>query len=218
MRQIKWIIIPLIAIGGWYLWSNRNSTQMTTKQKVIRMVYPLMQLFTGKKQLHQEAATPAPVSFYSLKARANNGTLLDFSTLRNKKVLLVNTASECGYTPQYKELQSLYERYRGKLEIIAFPANDFKEQEKGDDAAIASFCQRNYGVSFPLMQKSVVLASPEQQEVFRWLTDKNANGWNEQVPEWNFSKYLINEQGELTHYFAPGVSPLSPEMIRAINE
>jgi glutathione peroxidase len=102
------------------------------------------------------------------------------------------------------------------LEILAFPSNDFKEQEKQSDSEIASFCVTNFGVDFPLAQKSVVVPGPTQNEVYRWLTGKNKNGWNDTPPEWNFSKYLIDKSGTLTHYFGPGVNPLSPSLVNEI--
>jgi glutathione peroxidase len=132
-------------------------------------------------------------------------------------VLLVNTASNCGYTPQYAELQKLYQASKEELEIIAIPANDFKEQEKGTDEEIATFCSINYGVSFPIAKKGTVIKQPNQHPVFRWLSTKTLNGWNEKTPSWNFAKYLVNEEGVLTHYFEPAVSPLSEEVIQAVH-
>ena len=132
--------------------------------------------------------------------------------------MLVNTASNCGYTNQYEDLQKLYQQFNDQLEIIAFPANDFKEQEKGSDNDIAQFCQVNFGVTFPLAKKSVVIKSGDQNNIFKWLTDKSKNGWNEQPPVWNFSKYLVNEQGSLTHYFDPSVSPLSEDVLKAVKD
>ncbi len=148
-------------------------------------------------------------SFYNLTARLNNGIEFSFETLKGKKVLIVNTASDCGYTAQYDELQKLYEKFRSSLAIIAFPANDFKQQESGTDAEIAAFCKINFGVTFPLMQKSIAINSPQQNPVFQWLTQPSKNGWNDIAPGWNFSKYLVNEEGELSHYFAHTISPLS---------
>jgi glutathione peroxidase len=156
------------------------------------------------------------VSFYSLKATANNGSTIDFETFRGKKVLIVNTASSCGYTPQFSELKWLHEWYKGKLQIIGFPSNDYQEQEQGSDKEIATFCIGTYGIQFPLMSKSHVAKEEEQNEVFEWLTNKDKNGWNEKAPEWNFSKYLINESGMLTHYFGPGISPVSRKIINAL--
>lgn len=158
-----------------------------------------------------------PQPFHSLRIPLNDGSTLDLASLEGKKVLIVNTASDCGYTNQYEDLQQLYERHRDKLVVIGFPANDFKEQEKGSDEEIAAFCKQNFGVTFPLAKKSSVIG-PDQNEVFRWLTDKKKNGWNEQQPTWNFSKYLVNEQGMLLQYFDPGISPLSNELIQMVNE
>ena len=133
-------------------------------------------------------------------------------------MLLVNTASNCGYTNQYDELQELYKRFENKLVILGFPANDFKEQEKGSDEEIAQFCKVNFGVTFPLMKKSSVVKNTDQNDVFKWLTDAAKNGWNSQQPSWNFSKYLVNENGVLTNYFDPSVSPLSEEVMNEIKK
>ena len=128
----------------------------------------------------------------------------------------MNTASDCGYTDQYEALESLYEKNMEKLIIIGFPANDFKEQEKGNDEEIAQFCKINYGVTFPLAKKSVVLKEADQNRIFQWLTHKEENGWLNETPSWNFCKYLINEEGVLTHYFESGIEPLSVQVISAI--
>jgi glutathione peroxidase len=194
---------------------------MTGRQKILKVVYPLWIAFTrllGKNTKITENAKHAPPvqSIYELSVPLNNGNSLPLQTYKGKKLLLVNTASNCGYTNQYEELQQLYKQFNNQLEIIAFPANDFKEQEKGTDSDIAQFCQVNFGVTFPLAKKSVVIKSGDQNNIFQWLTDKTKNGWNEQPPSWNFSKYLINEQGMLTHYFDPSVSPLSEEVVKAV--
>jgi glutathione peroxidase len=170
----------------------------------------------ANKNLQQSTDFIPIVSFYSLSAILNNGNELIFEDLKGKKVLIVNTASNCGYTNQYSELQQLYEINKEKLVILAFPSNDFKEQEKGTDDEIAQFCKVNFGISFPIAKKSVVLKNVGQNRVFEWLTNKTFNGWNEQQPSWNFSKYLINEKGNLTHFFAPAVSPLDSEVKDAI--
>lgn len=130
--------------------------------------------------------------------------------------MIVNTASNCGYTNQYAELQKLSERFNEDLIVIAFPANDFKEQEKGTDEEIAQFCQVNYGISFPLAKKSKVVKGNGQNKVFQWLTHKELNGWNDKEPSWNFSKYLIDEDGNLSHYFDPAISPLSEQVFKAL--
>ncbi|MGZ5221555.1 MAG: glutathione peroxidase [Chitinophagaceae bacterium] len=193
---------------------------LSLRQRILKIVYPLLvwgKQKTGKqKGVSNIGLASAPVSFYSLSVILNNGKEFSFEKLKGKKVLVVNTASNCGYTPQYAELQKLYQHSKEELEIIAFPANDFREQEKGTDEAIEQFCSRNYGVSFPIVKKSVVVKDEKQNTVFKWLTEKNQNGWNDAPPSWNFSKYLVNENGVLTHYFEPAVSPLSTELTSAV--
>jgi glutathione peroxidase len=169
------------------------------------------------RKLEQPASNVLSIPFYTLSVFLNNGNEFRLENLKGKKVLVVNTASNCGYTNQYSELQELYEKHKDTLIILGFPSNDFKEQEKGSDDEIAKFCLVNFGVSFPLAKKSVVTKTAEQNKVFEWLTHKELNGWNDQQPSWNFSKYLLNENGFLTHYFDPAVSPLSTEVIKAIN-
>jgi glutathione peroxidase len=198
-----------------------TSMALTLRQKAMKIVYPLL-LWAGKKAskekllINSEHVLP-PTSFYTLSVVLSNGTALSFEQLKGKKVMLVNTASDCGYTPQYTELQQLYQLAKEELVIIAFPANDFKEQEKGSDAEISSFCTINFGVTFPIAKKALVIKSPAQHPVFQWLTNKKLNGWNDKAPSWNFSKYLVDEKGTLTHYFEPAVSPLSEEVTAAVN-
>lgn len=216
------LLICVIIFMVYAFYISRNLTNMTPRQKILKAFYPTLMWVTniaGSKSsaLTNESVQPA-VSFYSLQATLSGGAFFNFSSLKNKKVLIVNTASDCGYTDQYAELEKLYQQYIGQLEILAFPANDFKEQEKGNDAAIAEFCKINYGVSFPLMARSTVIKSGNQNPVFAWLTNPAINGWNSKAPGWNFSKYLVNDKGQLTHYFDSGVSPLSKEIINAINE
>ena len=201
---------------------NRNSVNMTYRQKFLKAVYPAWMWWanirgTNTKELSNEKATP-PVSIYTLKDSLTDGTLFDFSNLKGKKILLVNTASDCGYTNQYADLEKLYRQYKDKLVIIAFPANDFKEQEKNDNHAIAAFCQKNYGISFPLMGKSSVVKGPVQNPVFKWLTDAALNGWNNEQPSWNFCKFLVSEDGRLVNYFASSVEPFAPELINAVKK
>lgn len=171
---------------------------------------------SGKNRVLVNKTTVPPVSFYSLSIVLVNGTVLDMNSLKGKKVLIVNTASDCGFTPQYDALQELYDKHRDTLVVIGFPANDFGEQEKAGDADIEQFCRKNFGVNFPLAKKSTVIAGAAQNPVFVWLTNKEMNGWNTQQPVWNFSKYLVNESGMLTHYFAPSVTPLSSHLLNAI--
>lgn len=224
MKKLKRFLFVLIllaaAFAAWVEIVNRNSVNMTYRQKFLKAVYPVWMWFTklsGKnsQKLANTGKQPA-VDFYSLKDTLNNGTVFDFAQLKGKKVLLVNTASNCGYTNQYNDLQKLYEEHRQTLVILGFPANDFKEQEKGSDEEIAQFCKLNFGVSFPLMKKSSVVKNDHQNPVFKWLSDAAQNGWNEKQPTWNFSKYLVNENGVLLNYFDPSVSPLDDEVINAL--
>lgn len=196
---------------------------MTGRQRILKIVYPLWIAFTklsGKNtQILANTRNVRPVQpIYDLSVPLNNGKVLPLNTYKGKKLLLVNTASNCGYTNQYDDLQKLYQQFNDQLEIIAFPANDFKEQENGSDSDIAQFCRVNFGVTFPLAKKSVVVKSVGQNNIFGWLTSKSKNGWNEKAPSWNFSKYLIDEQGTLTHYFDPSVSPLSDEVVKAVKK
>ncbi|HYE53405.1 MAG TPA: glutathione peroxidase [Chitinophagaceae bacterium] len=194
---------------------------MNIRQKFLKAIYPILIAWgklSGRRSTvldNTKQALPKR-SFYNLTVQLNNGSQLKLEAARGKKVLLVNTASNCGYTGQYDDLQKLHEQFGDKLLIIGFPANDFKEQEKGSDAEIAEFCRINFGVTFPLAKKSTVVKSNDQNEIFKWLTNKNENGWNTQPPTWNFSKYLVNEEGVLTHYFDPAVSPVSDEVVKAI--
>lgn len=192
----------------------------TFRQKLLKFFYPLiMRLTKGGsrgKVLSSPAPQSAPSSFHDLTSQLNSGQPLAFEGLQGKKVLLVNTASNCGYTNQYEELQQLAEQFPQELVVLGFPANDFREQEQADDHAINQFCQVNFGVSFPLMKKSVVVKQPQQHPVYQWLTDARRNGWNNQAPDWNFSKYLVDEDGRLLNYFGPAVSPLSEAVVSNI--
>ena len=194
---------------------------LTLRQQILKGIYPLFvwykKLRGENKKIESEQNNVPFFPFYNLSAVLNDGSELSFENLKWKKVLIVNTASNCGYTHQYAELQELYENQKKNLLVLAFPSNDFKEQEKGSDEEIARFCQVNFGVRFPLAKKSVVIKGQGQNKVFEWLTHKELNGWNEQPPSWNFSKYLVNEKGILTHYFDPAVSPSDPEVLKAIN-
>ncbi len=220
MKKAVILFILLITVAAGYVAIvNRNSTTMTIRQKLLKAVYPVFMRMQGKKaKVLTNEKTQPPVSFYSLKTTLGNGNEFDFTQLKGKKVLLVNTASNCGYTNQYDDLQKLNEQFHNKLVILGFPANDFKEQEKGNDEEIAQFCKINFGVTFPLMKKSSVIKAADQNEVFKWLTDSTKNGWNSKQPSWNFSKYLINEEGVLTNYFDPSVSPFSEEVLNEIKK
>lgn len=192
---------------------------MNLKQRILKLLYPLTMRagINNKKNMNDQHKQPS-ASIYDLSVTLNNGTLVPLSNYKGKKVLIVNTASNCGYTPQYEQLQELYEKNKQGLEIIGFPANDFKEQEKGTDEEIASFCKVNYGVSFPLVRKSSVVKGADQHPVFEWLTNAKANGWNDAPPSWNFCKFLVDEQGNLLHFFEAGVSPTGKEITDAVKQ
>ncbi|RAR73884.1 glutathione peroxidase [Flavobacterium aciduliphilum] len=146
-------------------------------------------------------------NIYQFKVQDLSGNSFDFVSLKGKKILVVNTASKCGLTPQYKDLEALYKKYKDKnFCIVGFPANNFAAQEPGTNEEISTFCQKNYGVTFPMMAKVSVKGS-DMCEVYKFLTEKSKNGLQDSEVEWNFQKYLINEKGELEHVIAPRVLP-----------
>lgn len=154
-------------------------------------------------------------SFYDFKLKDLDGKEIDFSQYKGKKVLLVNVASKCGYTPQYEALQELYENYGEKMEILAFPANNFGGQEPGSNEEIKEFCNENYGVTFPVFEK-ISVKGFDKHPLYRWLSDEKLNGWNNQEPTWNFCKYYVNENGELMKFFPSAVAPLDEEILEIV--
>jgi len=195
---------------------------MSYRQSVLKTMYPAIMWSSkaaGKKQTLTNTNNAAPtVSFYTLSVKDINGNEFKFSDLKGKKVLIVNTASNCGFTGQYEALEKLAQQFGNKLVVVGFPSNDFKEQEAGANNDIASFCKKNYGVTFPLMEKTMVIKGQAQNQVHKWLSDMSINGWCNQEPAWNFCKYLVNEQGVLTNYFPMTVDPMAPEVISAIEK
>jgi glutathione peroxidase len=156
-------------------------------------------------------------NIYQFKVKDLSGNEFDFSSLKGKKILIVNTASECGLTPQYKDLQSIYEKYKDKnFVIVGFPANNFGSQEPGNNKEIATFCEKNYGVTFPMMSK-ISVKGKDMDAVYQFLTQKEKNGLQDSDVEWNFQKYLINENGELEKVLSPRVLPTDPEILGWIN-
>ncbi len=159
-----------------------------------------------------------PMSIYDFKVTALDGkSTIDFSKYKGKKILIVNTASECGNTPQYADLEAMYEKYKGKLVIVGFPANDFGAQEPGSNQEIATFCQKNYSVTFPMASK-ITVKGDDKAPIYVWLTNKKYNGLKDSEVKWNFQKYLINEKGELVAVFAPGLKPTAQEIVAAIEK
>lgn len=158
----------------------------------------------------------AQTSFYELKSKTIEGEDFNFSDLKGKKVLIVNTASECGYTPQYKDLEQLYQLYKNKnFVIIGFPANNFGHQEPGTNVEIKEFCTKNYGVSFPMMEK-ISAKGDDMDAVYKWLTDKKLNGKMDSSVKWNFQKYLIDENGNLVDIAYSTEKPMSDKIVNWI--
>ena len=150
-------------------------------------------------------------SFYELEAISIDGKKISFDQYKNKKILIVNVASKCGYTYQYEGLQKLQDIYQDKVIVLGFPANDFFNQESGSNEEIEEFCETNYGITFPMFEKTTTKGK-KQSPIYQWLTNKDFNGWNAQRPTWNFCKYLVNEEGELVGFFDSKVKPLSEEI------
>lgn len=184
---------------------------MPFKRNLIKYIYPLLMKISKLKgvklnEMENKNNIQAPVNFYSLKAITNSGEEIQFEKFNGKKVLLVNLASQCGYTPQYAELEQLHQQNKD-ITILGFPANNFGAQEPGTDKEIAEFCQLNYGVTFQLFKKDDVKGE-NRQPVYDWLCDANKNGWNNEEPKWNFNKYLVDENGNLSKVLSSSVSPL----------
>ena len=156
-------------------------------------------------------------TLYAFEANSLDGKKIDFSSLKGKKVLIVNVASECGYTPQYKDLQALWNKYgaTGKFAILGFPCNQFGGQEPGSAAEIQQFCTANYGVTFQMMEK-IDVKGEKQHPLYKWLTLKTENGKEDSEVKWNFAKYMIDENGNLHGHLAHGESPLSEKIIKWI--
>jgi glutathione peroxidase len=178
---------------------------MTCKNKSIKQ--DVEQLKT------QQTMLSAQNSIHQFKVDDINGKTFDFSTLKGKKILVVNVASKCGLTPQYKDLQTLYNQYKDSgLEIIGFPANNFMGQEPGSNDEIASFCELNYGVTFPIMSKISVKDS-DIHPIYQFLTQKAKNGVADSTVDWNFQKYLLDENGYLVEVFSPRTLPLDEKIV-----
>jgi len=152
-------------------------------------------------------------SIHSFKVKSIDGGTIDFSKFKGKKILVVNTASKCGYTPQYEALQKLSNQYKDKLVIVGFPANNFGAQEPGSDGEIVEFCKKNYGVTFPLASK-VSVKGDDTAPIYKWLTSKSENGVLDATIAWNFNKFLLDENGKMLAYFPSKVTPDSEEITK----
>jgi glutathione peroxidase len=193
--------------------------------KKLVLIFGLSLLFSCKNQA-QEAAVVKPLNtntmsketIYSYKVNELSGNEFDFASLKGKKILIVNTASKCGLTPQYKDLEAIYEKYKSNnFVIVGFPANNFAAQEPGTSKEISEFCQKNYGVTFPMMEK-VSVKGGDMCAVYQFLTQKSKNGLQDSEVEWNFQKYLINENGELEKVVSPQVLPTDAEIVDWISK
>jgi len=202
--------------------SNAQETNQSEKKETSAKVIPVAEISNGdglglesveNKSNEIEKTKP---NLYNIKVKDINGKDFNFKDLKGKKILIVNTASKCGFTPQYKELESLYKKNKDKnFIVIGFPSNDFGAQEPGTNKEIATFCTKNYGVTFSMMSK-VSVKGKEICPLYKFLTQKVNNGLMDSEVNWNFQKYLINEKGELVAYFDSKVSPLDDRIVNWI--
>ena len=180
----------------------------SNKIKMKKILFILMAFFGLFSSQAQQAK-----SIHSFKVKALDGKTIDFSKFKGKKILIVNTASECGFTPQYEGLQKLYETYKDQLVIVGFPANNFGGQEPGSNEEIGAFCKKNYGVTFPMAVK-VSVKGKDIAPIFKFLTDKKLNGVKNTTILWNFEKFLLNEKGELIDTFVSTTKPTSESITK----
>ena len=196
--------LVIFTFGLLFLWSCQNNAQPN-----IVAINP-----NSNENMNTETQVE---TIYQFKVKDLYGKEFDFTSLKGKKILIVNTATECGLTPQYKDLEAIYEKYKNKnFIIIGFPANNFGSQEPGSNEQIAKFCQLNYGVTFPMMSKISVKGN-DKHPVYQFLTQKSKNGLQDSEVEWNFQKYLINEEGELVKVLSPRVLPTDAAIVGWIN-
>jgi glutathione peroxidase len=160
----------------------------------------------------------APGAFYSFKVESIDGGKINFADYKGKKILIVNTASQCGNTPQYADLEKLYKKYQGKLVIVGFPANNFHAQEPGSNKDIQEFCTKKYAVTFPMAAK-ISVKGDDIHPLYKWLiAESKAKHFQPEEVTWNFQKYLIDEKGNLVAVFSPKTQPMSEEVIAAIEK
>jgi glutathione peroxidase len=169
---------------------------------------------TNNVAINNDTTTTVPLvqqSLYDFKVEALDGNTIDFASFKGKKILIVNTASECGYTKQYEGLEALYKKMNGNLVIVGFPANNFGGQEPGSNSEIKEFCKKNYGVTFPMAAK-ISVKGDDAAPIYKWLCSKSENGVLDAEIKWNFNKFLVDENGKLLYYFPSKVEPLSEEL------
>ena len=168
--------------------------------RIILLAAIMFSIFQRKEAVAQR-------TIYEFRLPALDGEAIDFERYRGKWMLIVNTASKCGFTPQYADLEKLHERFGDRVVVLGFPANNFLWQEPGSDAQIQEFCSKNYGVKFQMFSK-VSVRGGDQHPLFKWLSQKTGSS-----PGWNFSKYLVSPTGQVVEYFSPKTSPLAPEIV-----
>ena len=179
-------------------------------------VYPVILLLLVLALLFPQTSSSQTIAFYDFTVKDIDGDSFSFSQLRGKKVMIVNVASKCGYTPQYEQLEEIYEKYKEQgFVLIAFPANNFMHQEPGTNEEIKEFCSVNYGVTFPVMSK-ISVKGEDMHKVYQWLTSKELNGIRDSSVKWNFQKYLISEDGKLVNVIKPKIKPNDPTIINWI--
>ncbi|MEO7211063.1 MAG: glutathione peroxidase [Chitinophagaceae bacterium] len=177
---------------------------------------PFVFLLSNYFSMHtnEKVTTPSrPITIYDFKIAALDGSTIDFSKYKGKKILIVNTASKCGFTPQYKGLESLYESHKNNLVIVGFPSDNFGGQEYQDNKEIASFCESKFGVTFPLTTR-VDVKGDNTTPIYKYLCNKNENGVLDAKISWNFNKFIIDENGKLLAHFDSDVTPESPELLK----
>ncbi len=192
--------------------------------KIKPAVAAILLMFTAfsgacqKKQSTTNTMNTGKTSLYAFQVEDLNGKKFDFASLKGKKVMIVNTASKCGLTPQYEQLQKIYDEYKGQgFVIVGFPANNFASQEPGTNEEIGAFCQKNYGVTFPMMSK-ISVKGADQAPIYKFLTQKSLNGLQDSEVEWNFQKYLFDEKGQLVRVVSPRTLPDDPSVIAWIKK
>jgi len=197
--------------------SKRNKGDVGMKIIVISLILVSCSLMYAFIKKDGKVDILGPLSIYDYSASSIDGTEVDLKKYKGKKIIIVNVASKCGFTPQYKELQEIYDEYKDTIEILGFPSNDFLWQEPGKNSDIKKFCSSNYGITFPLFEKIAVKKKRNQHPIYTWLSHKELNGWNNKAPSWNFCKYLIDENGKLVNYYSSSITPKSQEMLNFIN-
>jgi len=205
IKKYKMKIVSLLFCGILSLFTIQNFAQSKETKSTAKT---LKAVSKTSNEMHK--------SIYDFQFEDINGNPYNFKELKGKKVMIVNTASNCGFTSQYADLEKLYQNFKDdNFIIIGFPANNFGEQEPGTNKEIAAFCQKNYGVSFPMMSK-ISVAGKDAHDLYNFLTTKERNGFQDSKVEWNFQKYLINEKGQLVKVVSPKTSPLDDSITKWI--